>query len=659
MVLTEILSQLYGPDGGLESKYPGLTFDRVIALLVDKTRAVGNISGQEERDHYFGQLFGIECFVRSGVLFSDAERWNLILDLLLKLGNKKIWLRPQCGWILAEALGRMGQDGAKATLLKVADAGLAKTPEGVAAWLIAQDRHPGLKVKPWRDPLSSKSLDDLAAVLRESFKNPSKEGEEKFQENSKQAGWSSQLHFVWDTILACFVRGEAGADAAGLSQFWNRVVDDGLFSRNATDGQKFKGFLVFSKMLQGLVDQHAKLRCLFSKNLMACLINQAAKEDRFLHRAATKALRALEDVVSEHSDALVPVLDNLLGKNGAYNFDQRTSTKTVTKLLQNVNRRNAEGTLAIIKRPLTSLAQHGDGAASFFRLYADYLAKILNAFASDSPPESASDGEPGATYGPLLQELADLAYLQPAGIPQAALTEPFREFCRSRLESSIARLARQNSDAFCNAIASIDMARRTMSEEIKSAAEKALARLETLSKHKSKREDEKRLAQGLATLYAVSIFQLYNEHPDAMEVLDDVTQLHERFETGSGGDSSEESSALLIEILLAIVARPSSLMRQVSQQVFDAFTSHISAQGLALLIEPLAASESSKGERELFNPEDDGMDVDAGDSGDSEDDADSTVEIDAEVEFTGLGGDDTDDNENEEDSSAGSSIAIG
>ena len=64
---------------------------------------------------------------------------------------------------------------------------------------------------------------------------------------------------------------------------------DGLFSKKATDGQKFKGFAVFQKVLGSLITQRSKLACIFSKNFLGCLINQTAKEDRFLNRAAEKS----------------------------------------------------------------------------------------------------------------------------------------------------------------------------------------------------------------------------------------------------------------------------------------------------------------------------------------------------------------------------------
>ncbi|ODA83796.1 hypothetical protein RJ55_02312 [Drechmeria coniospora] len=649
LVITEIMGQLFGKDSTLGARYGGLTFEKVLDLLVDKTQAVGNIPGQEERDHWFGQLFGLESFVRSETLFVDASRWNAVLALLLKLSIKKSWLRAQCGWVTVQALEQMSRDEVESTLQKIADAGLAKTAEGAAAWLVALNRYPGLKPpKPWGNPLSSKSLGDLAAVLKESFKDSTRDPNEKAHSNGKHASWTAQLHFVWDIILGCYVNGGAGADADGLAQFWNRVVDDGLFSKNATDGQKFRGFMVFQKLLEGLADRDEKLGCLFSKNFLTCLMNQSAKEDRFLHRAATKALKTIETVVASHPATLVPVLESLLGKNGAYNFDQRTSSKTVDKLLQNISQDNADGALKIIRQPLATLSQKdNDAATATLRVYADHLAKVLNAFATNP---SGADNKRGVSFGPVLQELSGLAYSNPKDVPESALTEIIREQCRSRIESSLARLTRNAEDlaTFCRAVASIDPASKNMTDEIRGAMTDALARMTKLLKLKSKSQNDKSLAHGLAMLHAISIFQLYNEDPDAMEVLNDLAQFYERLNAGKAGSKTEGSSELLVEILLSMVARPSSLMRQVSLQVFDTFTSQISAEGLDLLTGPLASGESTKGQKELFNTDEDVMDVD--DSGSSDDDVEeiSDVEIDSDVEFVGLVGADEDESEEAE-----------
>lgn len=224
LVITEILSQLFGQKAlSLEEKYSGLTFDKVLGFLLEKAKIVGNIPGQEERDIFLGQLFGLECFVKSRTLFSDPSRWNTILEELLKLSNKKVWLKSQCGWVLVQALQQMDQAQAKATLERLSNAGVAKTAEGVAVWMVALSRFPDLQVKPWQHPLARKTLGELAAILKENFNETSKDSSSNSR-NNQQATWTAQLHFVWDLILNHYLQ-NGESEVEEFAHFWGRVVD--------------------------------------------------------------------------------------------------------------------------------------------------------------------------------------------------------------------------------------------------------------------------------------------------------------------------------------------------------------------------------------------------------------------------------------------------
>lgn len=228
LVITEVLRQLFGPDDLGATRYRGLTFDTVLGILVERTNTGGNIPGQEERDHYFGQLFGIECFVSAGILFDDKDRWLTIVDLLLKLANKKVWLRSQCGWIIVQALQHMKRKLAEKTLKKLSEEGLAKTTEGVGIWIAALDRFPDMKVpsKPWKTPLSTKALGDLPAIMKDSGREASNP-QDVTGRKQKHSNWTAQLHWVWDVILSHFTK-TSTADSMTANNFvlfWNKVVD--------------------------------------------------------------------------------------------------------------------------------------------------------------------------------------------------------------------------------------------------------------------------------------------------------------------------------------------------------------------------------------------------------------------------------------------------
>jgi DNA polymerase phi len=226
VVLTEILRQLFGTDKLGEKKYPGLTLDVVLDILIAKTKPNGDLSGQEEKDHALGLLFGLQSFVRAKILGEKGNNWDTILEKLMELAKKKPWIREECGWVIMEALAQMKQSQAEHTLQVLYDAGLANTPEGVGIFMTAKDRFPSLKVpsKPWGptgNPLDR--LQSLAKALKES----SQDDGSKKQEAKLTGSWNPKLHFVWDIVLVQFANAQREERVAGpdFENFWKVAVD--------------------------------------------------------------------------------------------------------------------------------------------------------------------------------------------------------------------------------------------------------------------------------------------------------------------------------------------------------------------------------------------------------------------------------------------------
>jgi DNA polymerase phi len=229
IVLTEILGQLFGTANLTEKKYPELTFDNVFGFLIAKTKPEGDLSGQEQKDHALGLLFGLQSFVRSKVLFAVDGRWERVLEKLLELSNKKSWTREECGWVIMEALEQMQQKQAELTLINLCDAGLGLSPEGVGIWLGARQRFPDMQFpsKPWGQ--SGNPLDHLKALakaLKESSSSDS--STEKGQQANQTGTWNPKLHFVWNIVLHQYAKtanSESTDIKSGFENFWKVAVD--------------------------------------------------------------------------------------------------------------------------------------------------------------------------------------------------------------------------------------------------------------------------------------------------------------------------------------------------------------------------------------------------------------------------------------------------
>ncbi|KAI0103243.1 DNA polymerase phi-domain-containing protein [Nemania sp. FL0031] len=643
LVITEILSQLFGSSDPAKTQFSGLTFEKVLGVLIEATKTGGNVPGQEERDYYFGRLFGLQCFVEAKVLFEESTRWPKVLDLLLELAQKKVWVRSHCGWVIVECLPQMGQERAEAALQKFSDMGLGKTAEGVGIWLRARSCYPSAKFppKPWADPLSPGSLPEVARVLKENVANDN--GEDAAVAKLKQSNWTAQLHFVWDLILATLLESNTTDKKHMKDQvklFWTTVIDDGLFSKNASDGQKFRGFMIFQKYLHGLASVDKSLvKELFTRNLMKCLVNQAAKEDRYLHRAALKTLQSIEKAVEAQPELLVPVLKELLGKFGLYDFDQRTASKTIEGLLQWVTPANSKKVLKLLREPVLNLKDTPDDSEKLRQAYSDYVFKMtVQAKAVTIDPNDA-ESKSALVIG--IKELASCAYsTQEEFIPP--LSEKTRETFRSRLSSAFSKVTKQqnNAEYLCDAVKSVKPTAVAMSDEIEAERKGALKAMAKLLKSPKKSGDNSsNLSSGLALLYAATILQLYNGAPDALTILQDLEACSEKMKSREAG-----ASELLVDILLALVPRQSPMMRQISEQVFEAFASQISSEALQLLTENLVAEENARGYQALFEKNDD-EDAEMADAAESDSgsesggpDEDEISEIGSDVEFVTLNG---------------------
>ncbi len=71
----------------------GVGISEVLELIRESTRVTGSIKGQDERDLLFGKLFGYMSIVRSGKIRCNDEYCLEVLQGLLDLHKRKVWIR--------------------------------------------------------------------------------------------------------------------------------------------------------------------------------------------------------------------------------------------------------------------------------------------------------------------------------------------------------------------------------------------------------------------------------------------------------------------------------------------------------------------------------------------------------------------------------------
>lgn len=338
------------------------------------------------------------------------------------------------------------------------------------------------------------------------------------------------------------------------------------------------------------------LPVLFSKNLMRCLVNHLALPDRYLHRVALKVLKAIHARVDIEPEATVAALGGLLGPNGHVNFDHVTKTKTVEKLLSQVDMQTLRIVLPLFEHLiLKPQVTDESGAASRRQMLADQLLSAIRSRQIDSLPKAAVS-EYRAFIEQLLTLFVDVAYFSPRLAAEPPIAKPSQDVFRARISSCLTHLVgkaedpaqfpyyvvvtirkREHEDTSSQPLVDADdNIRRTVAR-----AWKILDKLH--AKAENPQASRRNLLRAFELLYSLTILQTYNGDSDAVSILDELKSCYDSLVKHRDQDS-QEGSEMMVEILLSLVSKPSLLFRRLAQQVFGAIAPSINASGLQSMI---------------------------------------------------------------------------
>ena len=241
----------------------------------------------------------------------------------------------------------------------------------------------------------------------------------------------------------------------------------------------------------------------------------------------------------------------------------------------------------------------------------------------------------------VLDESKDISWIEDQALPllakfgygqelefQPSLSGKTRTIFRNRLMSAFAHLLSDlKGYSFpCNLLHSFSPDAVEMDSGIVGAKDQAISTLEKILKKIEKAKPEKKAPlQALTLLYSLVIFQLYNGEPEAVSILEELKHCYDKLIRHKDTESSNaDASEVLVELLLSFISKPSALLRKVTQHVFGAFMTEMTAGGLKLMTDVLEPDESLRGQQQLFDQEpEDGDFMEEG----SDDELDSDVEV--------------------------------
>jgi uncharacterized protein YrzB (UPF0473 family) len=366
---------------------------------------------------------------------------------------------------------------------------------------------------------------------------------------------------------------------------------------------------------------------LFSRNIIRCIIEHRGNEQKLLYRAVTEALKRMKmRAVSDPALATDMIL-GLMGKGKNIFFDKLTKSKTLQELFALAD----AGGLSKLTKIFDSLIIDQSGkelntANSARQICSDLLLAAIRGRSKIFFEDEASS----KCVGKVLELFLRHAYLLPKDVssdiaPKPELSSDSRAMFHSRLSSCmghILSLKLSNPSRWpwfaIHKIHSLTKASKPY--QLSLQAEKSI--LKAIKQYyKTAESIEESFTSGrnnteeaFALFFELSLLQAYNGDAEAIALLEEIQNCYVAIKSDNAPAASYDQ---LVDVLLSLLSKPSTLFKATAERVFVAIASGISAEGILSLTDILHKSESLAGRDELFDQ----------DSGGSGEDEDSDVEI--------------------------------
>jgi DNA polymerase phi len=335
-------------------------------------------------------------------------------------------------------------------------------------------------------------------------------------------------------------------------------------------------------------------------------------EDRYLHRMAVKATKAVQTRVSKEPGFAAAAVRGLMGTSEIVNFDQATKTKTIEKIVADANSDALTEIIPVFEKLILNPGTTEEKAAASNRQFvAGLLLSIVRAKSATGNSDSEED------YQSVLEQILFIfvrfAYFMDSA-PKPALSQATQELLRNRINSSLNSLLASQKYAATIPYAVVRQIRDgaksqehgkfiididdKLQDSVK-AAFKSLKKLSSKVCHLQllpsilfsantilqEKKGETSSIAAFKLLYSLTVLQVYSGDADAVSMLDELEFCYTKFlgEDSKTKDTSDASDAL-VEILLSFASKQSQLFRRMSEQVFGAFADQVTENGLESLI---------------------------------------------------------------------------
>ncbi|KAK5169056.1 DNA-directed DNA polymerase [Saxophila tyrrhenica] len=575
----------------------GISLSSTLSNIAKFTQAEGNVGGQERRDHLLGRRFAYQAVLQSDVALEEnlkAPQWSALLNAIFDFANEKAWLRREVGSMLHDYLS--SPSGSKLSPASVSmlmeTAGrkkLLRTPEGVGLWLVVRQQFPAAETpsKIWHrnDPLSSKEHQNLAKIMLEHSADD--------EPTHKRPGSRQSIpSFAWTMVLQQL---SDKRNASRVQQFWEYFVSM-VFSASSSTERKALGLQIFSLAVSDV--SAAKLSAVFDTRVLRCVLDQRAKADNHLFEAAKLSLDAMVARAKQEPTCAGVLVSEIIDK-AAINFDQLSKTKTVESIVAFADNISLKALIEKTRKTCLSSVRREESEVDFqLRGYADLLLTMVR-----THKDAGADLTMGTQEIKLKEDWTWLEELLRFLSFYAFHDKDVGPIFQPRLMSILSLLmhgplqqALQAPVIVVQPIRLDGNALNQLKGPAADAVEKAWKCFDKMYRYEpGTRKVLQPGNEAFALLFALSILQCFRHEPDAAAALEDLINCYQV------KDSTTNVTAMIIELLLSFISKPSALFRKLAEQVFTVFAPELTADSLQSLIDILGQKESLSGQQELFD----------------------------------------------------------
>eukprot|EP00037_Helgoeca_nana_P018190 m.173900 g.173900 ORF g.173900 m.173900 type:complete len:1192 (-) comp24337_c0_seq1:596-4171(-) len=627
---------------------PEFSVPRVIELIDQLIGSAPNGSkAREQKDMQFGYAFGLLGVVQSQQLAKSPECVLLVLGKLLTLSKLKTYLSDVCAQIAVDLIESIPQAVLQEHVAPhLAELLVGETPskEDFAVALALQRCGVSVTTLGWYDARELGHPKDFAAVAT----------------SLSDAGGQTVALPPWWAQYIRLVCNEA-ADPAVIHKFWSLTVETALFGDNrATVERKALGFTLLRTALPLLTPE--QIPGLFTPHLMRSLITNLSTPKNYLHAAAQKAIDAVVALASVGAEGtndalLLGVVAQLCGSGGSTRFDALTKTKTVETLLAQLT---IEGVHTYVRKLFEQFVAAGavdDDAAEASRQVESQRAYVVDQLLAlvrnrrvprdavwtlacaqflffhayfEGKPPAAFLGVKGTVKVPLIASTRALcaerwytvtlelwnvrtateapsvadgaAVAEPAA--GAAVESPVLDVVNFVMDLELKSGKGKGADSKRSAVAPLPESLAAALGELHAM----ISRLHTRGlKGGSKGKQTATQAQAFEVLLLHVFVELYYVRGDAeVEMVGDLlracVEIFDKKQATSAGEEEDgddhDPFAMLVDILLSFLSRPSASFRAVASHVFGVVSGSLSLGAFSLLLEQLVGEGDEGGEGE-------------------------------------------------------------